>query len=114
MNRVNRTSERPYLSARYLQLIQGVIDGKRNKQIAAEIGITENTVKVYFCRLFKRLQVDGRLGVAQWARANKDRLPAFSEPAATEYATTRAIIAAASFTAEQRTALKSLLRRKRV
>lgn len=57
------------LTARERDMIQGVIDGKRNKDIAAQFGIAENTVKVYFSRLFAKVGVESRLGLAQWGRA---------------------------------------------
>jgi hypothetical protein len=39
--------------------------GLRNKQIAAEMGITEGTVKIYLFRLFHKLNVRNRFELAR-------------------------------------------------
>lgn len=55
----------PGLTPRELDLVRGVLAGKRNKEIAFELGITENTVKVYLCRLYAKFGVtNGRLEFA--------------------------------------------------
>ncbi len=60
----------PCITPRERSLIQGLIDGKRNKIIAYEQHISEATVKVYFTRLFKKLEVDNRLKLARWGQAH--------------------------------------------
>jgi FixJ family two-component response regulator len=44
------------LSPRQLQVLAGMIDGRRNKQIAAKLGIEERTVKMHRSALLKRLR----------------------------------------------------------
>jgi DNA-binding CsgD family transcriptional regulator len=58
-----------HLTRRDRDMIQGAMDGKRNKIIAADHDISENTVKVYMSRLFVKLGVDRRAGLANWGRA---------------------------------------------
>src|SRR3954470_3411726 len=43
------------LSPRQRQVLAGVIDGRRNKQMAADLGIEERTVKMHRAALLKRL-----------------------------------------------------------
>ncbi len=43
------------LSPRQRQVLAGIIDGRRNKQIAAELGIEERTVKMHRAVLLKKL-----------------------------------------------------------
>ena len=57
------------LTPREKLVIQGVVEGKRNKEIAFLIGVRENTVKIYLSRIFEKLHVDGRHALAVWARA---------------------------------------------
>lgn len=48
------------LSPRERQVLQLVANGYENKQIAAELGISEATVKSYLRGIFERLEVTGR------------------------------------------------------
>jgi PAS domain S-box-containing protein len=43
------------LSPRQRQVLAGILDGRRNKQIAADLGIEERTVKMHRAALMKRL-----------------------------------------------------------
>lgn len=43
------------LSPRQRQVLAGIIDGRRNKQMAADLGIEERTVKMHRAALLKRL-----------------------------------------------------------
>lgn len=45
------------LTPREQQVLSHVISGKRNKLIAAELGITEKTIKVHRMQIMKKLQV---------------------------------------------------------
>lgn len=45
-----------------------VAQGRRNKEIAAELGITEGTVKVYLHRIYERIGVTNRTELALWAK----------------------------------------------
>lgn len=56
------------LSDRMLDLLRGIIEGKANKIIAQELGITEGTVKLHSTRLFGRIGVGNRTEAASWYR----------------------------------------------
>jgi FixJ family two-component response regulator len=45
------------LSMRELEVMQAVISGRLNKQIAGELGITEKTVKAHRARVMEKLQI---------------------------------------------------------
>ena len=55
---------RPPLAPRERQLIQFVRRGLRNREIAAELGVTEGTVKVYLHGVFEKLGVSSRTELA--------------------------------------------------
>jgi DNA-binding CsgD family transcriptional regulator len=59
-----------HITRREHDMIQGVIAAKRNKEIASDLGISENTVKVYLFKLCNKLGIlDGRSALANWGRA---------------------------------------------
>ena len=57
-------AKRPALAPRERQLIRFVRQGLRNKEIAAELGVTEGTVKVYLHGIFEKLGVSSRTELA--------------------------------------------------
>jgi DNA-binding NarL/FixJ family response regulator len=48
------------ISGREVQVLQLVADGKRNKEIAAELSIAEDTVKMHVRNIFSKLSVSDR------------------------------------------------------
>ena len=52
------------LTARELEVLRLVTAGRRNKEIAAELGITENTVKYHLRNILEKLHADSRTEVA--------------------------------------------------
>ena len=58
------TRQRPALAPRERQLIGFVRKGLRNREIAAELGVTEGTVKVYLHAIFDKLDVSNRTELA--------------------------------------------------
>jgi DNA-binding NarL/FixJ family response regulator len=58
------------LSAREREVLRLVAHGRANKQIAAELGITERTVKAHLGNIFRELRVTDRTSAALWARDN--------------------------------------------
>jgi len=44
------------LTQREYQVLAGVVEGKLNKQIAAELGTTEKTVKVHRARVMEKME----------------------------------------------------------
>lgn len=67
-DRTRRARERadsaPALTRRERELIELVRQGLRNRDIAAELGVTEGTVKVYLHSIFDKLQVENRTELA--------------------------------------------------
>lgn len=52
------------LTQRQSEVLAGVVEGKSNKVIAAELGLSEATVKAHITALFKRLNVANRTQAA--------------------------------------------------
>jgi DNA-binding NarL/FixJ family response regulator len=50
----------PTLTARQLQVLRGIVDGRTNKEIANDLGISEATVKEHVSRIFDILGVRNR------------------------------------------------------
>lgn len=58
------------LTKRELQVLQLIVRGEANKQIARSLGISEKTVKSHCSRLFQRIHVRDRTQAAIWAERN--------------------------------------------
>jgi len=58
------------LTPRELEILQLIVDGHTNQQIARALGISEKTVKTHCSRLFQRLGVTDRTQAAVWAMRN--------------------------------------------
>ena len=63
----DRASRAPSLTPRERELIELVRQGLRNRDIAAQLGVTEGTVKVYLHAIFDKLGVDNRTELAMRA-----------------------------------------------
>jgi DNA-binding NarL/FixJ family response regulator len=63
--------ERPELSEREREVLRCVADGKPNKLIARELGISEKTVKTHLTHVFQQIGVTDRTQAAIWARENR-------------------------------------------
>jgi len=55
---------RSELTAREIQVLQLVEEGKRNKEIAESLGIRPGTVKIHLKHIFEKTGVHGRYGLA--------------------------------------------------
>jgi two-component system, NarL family, nitrate/nitrite response regulator NarL len=62
-----KASNAPSLTPRERQLIELVRQGLRNRDIAAQLGVTEGTVKVYLHAIFDKVSVDNRTELAMRA-----------------------------------------------
>ena len=69
--------QRPTLAPRERQLVRFVRQGLRNREIAAELGVTEGTVKVYLHNIFDKLNVNSRTELA--VRADEFLAQSFSK-----------------------------------
>ena len=63
----DRAARAPSLTPRERELIELVRQGLRNRDIAAQLGVTEGTVKVYLHAIFDKLGVDNRTELAMRA-----------------------------------------------
>jgi two-component system nitrate/nitrite response regulator NarP len=61
----------PELTGRERQVAQLVAIGMRNKEIAAELGITEGTVKMYLHTMYEKLGIGSRTELVIYARDQK-------------------------------------------
>ena len=59
-----RLARAPSLTPRERELVELVRQGLRNRDIAAQLGVTEGTVKVYLHAIFDKLQVENRTELA--------------------------------------------------
>lgn len=62
------------LTTRELRVIDGVVEGRTNRDIAAELGVSEQTVKNHLTHIFDKLGVSSRLELALYATERKLRL----------------------------------------
>ena len=63
----NKMASLPDLTARELQILQLVIEGKTNKLIAHEIYISEKTVEFHLDHIYTKIGVRTRLLAVVWA-----------------------------------------------
>lgn len=56
------------ITERERQVLQLLADGRSNKEIAAQLGLSPNTVKTHVARLFEKLRVARRTEAIQLAR----------------------------------------------
>jgi len=56
------------LSARELEVLKGLTEGKSNKEIARDLDITEPTVKLHMKTLFRKVDASNRTQAALIAR----------------------------------------------
>ena len=62
------------LSVRESQILEQLVDGATNKQIARELHITEATVKVHVKGLLRKIRVSNRTQAAIWAMQNRHQV----------------------------------------
>jgi len=59
------------LSSKELMIISGVTQGLRNKEIATDVGTTEQVVKNYLRKIYDKLGVSDRLELALYCMHHK-------------------------------------------
>lgn len=57
------------ISARELEVLQLLANGHSNKEIAAELFVSPNTVKTHIARLYEKLEVSRRTQAVSRAKA---------------------------------------------
>ena len=60
------------LTARERQVLAMVSDGKRNKVIAGDLGLSEHTVKLHLHHIFGKIGVRNRTGATRWYLSRVD------------------------------------------
>ncbi|MDA1186051.1 MAG: response regulator transcription factor, partial [Acidobacteria bacterium] len=58
------------LSSREREIVRLAVDGLRNRAIADRLWISEGTVKVHMHNIYDKLDVNGRIELANYARDN--------------------------------------------
>jgi DNA-binding NarL/FixJ family response regulator len=62
------------LTNRELEVLRLVSDGKQNKLIANELGLSEHTVKLHIHHVLSKLNVRNRTSATMWFLRNQDRI----------------------------------------
>ena len=55
------------LTPRDISVIRLVVDGRTNKEIAFELGLTIGTIKVYVTQILHKLEMRNRVELAVWS-----------------------------------------------
>jgi DNA-binding NarL/FixJ family response regulator len=58
------------LTNREVEIIRLIAKGFRNRAIAAQLFVTEGTVKIHLHHIYRKLKVDGRVGLILYAQNN--------------------------------------------
>src|ERR1017187_1537772 len=67
----NNPRNQPRLNQKEMLIIAGITQGKRNKEIAYQLGTTEQVVKNYLRKIYDKLGVSDRLELALYCLHNK-------------------------------------------
>ena len=65
--RLDETAARPTLSKREVEVLELVLDGCRNKEIADTLSISQETVRVHLRTIFAKLDVHDRTAAVKVA-----------------------------------------------
>jgi DNA-binding NarL/FixJ family response regulator len=61
------------LSRRETQIVDALIAGCTNKEIAQRLGVSDQTIKNQLTTLYRKVGVSGRLELVVWAIEHRDR-----------------------------------------
>jgi DNA-binding CsgD family transcriptional regulator len=75
-----RASEWHYLTPREQEVAHGVMEGKANKLIAAELALSENTIKMHLTQIMRKLKVTNRTQVVLLLRSKPEPSPLPASP----------------------------------
>jgi DNA-binding NarL/FixJ family response regulator len=59
------------LSAQQLQIVEAIVSGCSNKEIASNLRLSERTIKYHLTRIFNKFGVSGRMQLARYSLENK-------------------------------------------
>ena len=59
-----------HLSARETEVLAHLIDGATNKEVAAELFISDNTLRTHLSHIYRKLNVHNRTQAVRWAEKN--------------------------------------------
>jgi DNA-binding NarL/FixJ family response regulator len=60
------------LSRREKQIIEALLKGRTNKEIAQQLGVSHQTIKNQLTTLYRKVGVSGRLELVLWAIKRRD------------------------------------------
>ena len=63
------------LTAREREIVSLVAEGRSNKEIARDLGVTDGTVKIHLHNIYRKLDVSNRTALTALALSYRDRLP---------------------------------------
>jgi DNA-binding NarL/FixJ family response regulator len=66
----SKSASRRRLSDRELQVLELLVAGRTNREIAGELGIEERTVKSHVSKLLRKAGVDNRIALSVYAVTN--------------------------------------------
>jgi len=75
LNWILRRKVKP-LSRRETQVLQYIVEGKTNKEIASILSIAEQTVKTHVYNIYHKIGVQRRTQAAVWAERNRKPMEA--------------------------------------
>lgn len=65
-SRLERLTGRRYFTPRQAEVLRAVLQGFSNKEIAAQLSVSEKTVELHVSQIYRRAGVSGRLQLAAW------------------------------------------------
>ncbi len=74
--RVVNSNGRSLLTPREEQVVALVADGLSNREVAAELGLSEHTIKKYLLRIFDKVGVSSRVELVLYAMSHGENRPA--------------------------------------
>jgi DNA-binding NarL/FixJ family response regulator len=74
--RVVNSNGRPLLTPREEQVVALVADGLTNRGVAAELGLSEHTIKKYLLRIFDKVGTSSRVELVLYAMSHGENRPA--------------------------------------
>lgn len=72
--RAPATAVRPILTDRELEVLDLVAKGRQNKNVAADLGLSEHTVKLHMHNIINKLGVSNRTAATVWYMSQRDSL----------------------------------------